>query len=70
MRIASQWRGIFPSPRDFSARARTTQVKVDALFLHHRNNLGMDPVAKALCRRQSSRLGWISQLVKERRGHL
>ena len=63
-------REFFPRPRDFSPRARTTQVKVNALFLHHRNSLGLDPAAKALCRRQSSRLGWISQLVEEHRGHL
>jgi hypothetical protein len=37
---------FFPSPRDFSARARTTLVEVNALFLHRHHNLGMDPVAR------------------------
>jgi hypothetical protein len=62
--------GEFFPVRAISPRGRTTPVKVHASSCITATTSGWTRVARRCAHRQSSRLGWISQLVEERRGHL
>lgn len=63
-------RESFPRAAGFFRTGAHHSCQRQCLFRHHRNGLRMEPAATALCADQNTRLGWISQLVEERGGHL